>query len=181
MTDNEIIQHLKHNQYSAALKGLYNILPTAKKYISANSGTNDDAEDIFQDALVILYKKVNTDNFVLTVPLKTYLLAIIKNCWLQELRRRKKLPAAEIQEEPAIADATTDEEPGFVFAKAAFELLGEKCRQLLIRFYFKKEDYKTIAAALAFSDEKIAKNQKYRCLQKAKENYLVLAKKDNHE
>jgi len=147
--------------------------------VTANSGTPDDAQDIFQDALVVLCKKTQSENFVLTAPLKTYLMAIVKNCWLQELRRQKKLPAGETTAD--IAPAETDEEPGFFLAKAAFELLGEKCQQLLIRFYFKKDSFKKIAAELSFSDEKIAKNQKYRCLQKAKEYYITLSKNGTHE
>lgn len=179
MTDKEIITHLQQNKYSAALKGLYNILPLAKKYITNNSGTADDAADTFQDALVILCKKVKSENFTLTVPIKTYLMAIVRNCWLQELRQRKKLPLEESDKD--IAGTELNEEPGFILAKAAFDLLGEKCRQLLILFYFKKESFKNIAVELAFSDEKIAKNQKYRCLQKAKENYVTLSNNGTHE
>lgn len=174
MTDPEIIQHLQHNKYSLALKGLYHILPAVKKHIVANSGTADDAEDIFQDALVILYKKAHAGNLLLTVPLKTWLLAVVKNCWLQELRRRNKLVSVPISYD--VAAVEMDEEPGFVYATSAFNLLGEKCRQLLILFYFNKKSFKEIATALAFSDEWVAKNQKYRCMQKAKENYLTLSK-----
>jgi len=179
MTDKEIITHLQLNKYPLAIKGLYNILPAVKQYIKANNGTPDDAQDIFQDALVILYKKVHDGNFKLTVPLKTYLLAVVKNCWLQELRRRKKMPAGETTSD--IAAAENDEEPGFAVATAAFNLLGEKCKQLLMLFYFKKKSFKEIATALAFSDEKIAKNQKYRCLQKAKENFVTLSNNSTHE
>jgi RNA polymerase sigma factor (sigma-70 family) len=179
MTDKEIIEHLQHNKYAAAVKGLYNILPLVKKHIKANNGTADDAEDIFQDALVILCKKVQAGNFVLTVPLKTYLMAVVKNCWLQQLRQRKKLPAG--NEPGDIVSIEINEEQGFVIAQNAFELLGEKCRQLLILFYFKQYSFKTIAAELSFSDEKTAKNQKYRCLQKAKENYINLSKNGSHE
>jgi RNA polymerase sigma factor (sigma-70 family) len=172
MNDKQIIEHLQHNKYSLAIKGLYKNLGEIKQYIKANSGTADDAEDIFQDALVILYKKVHSPGFNLTVSLKTYLLAVAKNCWLQELRQRKKIPAGEVVTEPV--DINTTEEPAFDFATAAFNLLGDKCRELLIQFYFKKKSYKEIAASLAFSDELVAKNQKYRCLQKAKENYKTL-------
>jgi RNA polymerase sigma factor (sigma-70 family) len=179
MTDKEIIENLQHNKYSLALKGLYNILPAVKQYIKNNSGTADDAQDIFQDALVILYKKVYNRDIVLTVSLKTYVLAVVKNCWLQELRRRKKLPPGETPGD--IAAEETTEEPGYHFATAAFNLLGEKCRQLLILFYFKKKSFKEIALALAFSDEKIARNQKYRCLQKAKENYVTLSTNSSHD
>ncbi len=179
MTDKVIIEHLQQNKYSSAVKGLYSILPLVKKHIKANSGTADDAQDIFQDALVILCKKVQSGNFILTVPLKTYLLAIVKNCWLQELRQRKKLPTGETPDD--IVSIETDEEPGFILAKNAFDLLGEKCRQLLMLFYFKQHSFKTIAVELSFSDEKTAKNQKYRCLQKAKENYVTLSKNGAHE
>lgn len=179
MTDKEIIEHLQHNKYAAAVKGLYNILPLVKKHILANSGSADDAEDIFQDALVILCKKVQAENFVLTAPLKTYLMAVVKNCWLQQLRQRKKLPASEVAAD--IVNVETNEEAGFILAQNAFDLLGEKCRQLLVLFYFKQYSFKTIAAELSFSDEKTAKNQKYRCLQKAKENYINLSKNGAHE
>lgn len=173
MTDQEITVYLRQNRYSKALNGLYDILPAVKKYIIANSGTADDAGDIFQDALVILYKKAQDDNFILSVPLKTYLLAIVKNLWLSELRRRNKLPVTTDTAE--VAEETPSADEKFSLAKTAFGLLGEKCRQLLILFYFKKKSFRDIATQLAFSDEKTAKNQKYRCLQKAKENFLTLS------
>ena len=179
MTDKEIILHLLHNKYSLALQGLYKILPEVKQYIKANNGTADDAQDIFQNALVILYKKVNSENFVLTATLKTYLMAVAKNCWQQELRQRIKLPSAENFQD--IAFDETLEEPYFTFATAAFNLLGDKCREILIQFYFKKKSFKEIAATLQFSDENVAKNQKYRCMQKAKENYLTLTNNGIYE
>jgi RNA polymerase sigma factor (sigma-70 family) len=178
MTDHQVIEHLQNNHYSHAVKGLYGLLPSIKKYIVANNGNSEDAKDIFQDALVILYKKVQAGGFVLTVPLKTYLLAVVKNCWLQELRRRNKFPATEQAND--IEEIVINEEEGFATAQAAFNLLGEKCRQLLMLFYFRKQSFKDIAAALSFSDENVAKNQKYRCMQKAKENYLTLSNNGNN-
>jgi RNA polymerase sigma factor (sigma-70 family) len=178
MSDSEIIEQLKKERYSTAIKGLYTILPTIKQYILKNSGTNEDAKDVFQDALVVLYKKVHTPNFALTVSIKTYIEAVAKNIWLQELRRLKKIPLTD--KEIDIADITLDEELGFGNAESAFKQLGEKCKQILTLFYFKKMNYKDIATALSFSDENVAKNQKYRCLQKAKENYLIISKNQTH-
>ena len=79
-----------------------------------------------------------------------------------------------------LVDVEPEEGKDFDLATAAFNLLGEKCRQLLILFYFKKKTFREIASALSFSDEKTAKNQKYRCIQKAKENYLTLTNR-SHE
>ena len=179
MTDNEIIEHLKNNKYSKAINGLYSVLPLIKQYIRTNNGSGEDAQDIFQDALLVLYKKIHVGEFILSVPLKTYLYAVAKNCWMQELRRRKKLPAGVLPTD--IAELVIEEGPGSGFATSAFNLLGEKCRLLLILFYFRKKSYLEIATALAFSNEKVAKNQKYRCLRKAKENYLILSKTGSHE
>jgi len=177
MTDKEIIEYLRNNRYQKAVNGLYDVLSSVKKYIRSNSGTADDAKDIFQDALVVLYKNVQSQTFTLTVPLKTYLLAIIKNLWLQELRRRNKIPVTTDQAD--VPDMVLNDDKNFDIAKAAFNLLGEKCRQLLILFYFKKKTYRELASFLAFGDERTAKNQKYRCLQKAKENYLTLSKQQS--
>jgi RNA polymerase sigma factor (sigma-70 family) len=179
MTDKEIIEQLQQDKYGAAINGLYHILPPVKKYILANNGTAHDAQDIFQEALVVLYKKIQAGNFMLTVSLKTYLLAIVKNCWLQELRLRKKIPVVDTDKDFSIEEPV--EEPAFTLAEAAFNALGEKCKQLLIMFYFNKKNYKMIAADMSFGDEKTAKNQKYRCLQKAKENYITLSKNGGHE
>lgn len=178
MTDSQIINYLRENKYQKAVSGLYKVFPAIKKYIRANGGNTDDAKDIFQDALVVLYQKLQSAGFDLTVSPGTYLQAVVKNLWLSELRRRKKLPA--VTELTDVPEDQVTEEPGFHFAKAAFDLLGEKCRKLLILFYFKKKNFKEIAAALAFNGERTAKNQKYRCLQKAKENYLTLSN-SSHE
>jgi RNA polymerase sigma factor (sigma-70 family) len=179
MTDTDIIEHLRNDKYSRAVKGLYSIFPAVKKHIVNNSGTVEDAKDIFQDALVILYQKMKTGKFILTVPISTYLHAVVKNLWLQELRKRKRLPIAETDTD--VAEDLIGQEPGFDTATAAFNFLGEKCRQLLMLFYFKKKSFREIASLLEFGSEETARNQKYRCIQKAKENYVTLSKTDTHE
>ena len=179
MTDTDIIAHIKNAKYTSAFNGLYSMFPLVKKHIRHNGGDAHDAKDIFQDALVILCRNVNAGEFILTAPLKNYLLSVVKNCWLQEMRLRKKQRLQSLDEDVADADAF-NEEPAFMFAKKAFESLGEKCKQLLILFYFNKQPFTTIATALGFRDDKTAKNQKYRCLQKAKETYLSISKSGSH-
>lgn len=158
------------------MRGIYDCFPKVKKFIRENQGTPDDADDVFQDALVILYKKVQDHSFVLTAPLNQYLMGVVKNCWFQELRRRKKMPISIMENEPI--DHNTDHEPILQLATTAFQLLGEKCRQILILFYFNKKTCREIANIFSFQDEHVARNQKYRCLQKAKENYLNLTEQN---
>jgi DNA-directed RNA polymerase specialized sigma subunit len=66
------------------------------------------------------------------------------------------------------------EEEKFKKAETALQKLGDKCKKLLQLFYAQKKSFKEIADELDFTNEKIAKNQKYRCMEKARENYLQL-------
>lgn len=54
-----------------------------------NSGTETDAADVFQDALLSIYQKARTGNFVLTCPLEAFLYLICRNKWMNELNKRK--------------------------------------------------------------------------------------------
>ncbi len=173
MTDNEILEHLKNDRYTKAVKGLYNCFPPVRQLVVSNSGNKEDAEDIFQEALLILYKKSKTGDFILSSSIKTYIVGVSKNLWYTELRRKGKeiisTDMNELIEEPMI-----EQEQHYRLAEMAFNLLGEKCKQLLILFYFKKKSMQEVAHILEFSSEKVAKNQKYRCIEKAKGNFTSL-------
>jgi RNA polymerase sigma factor (sigma-70 family) len=60
-----------------------------KWMVIQNNGTEDDAADIFQDALLCIYNKARTGDFVLTCPLDAFLHVITKNKWLNELSKKK--------------------------------------------------------------------------------------------
>jgi RNA polymerase sigma factor (sigma-70 family) len=59
-----------------------------KVMVLKNSGTESDAADIFQEALVSLYQRAKREPFVLTCPLDAYLYLICKNKWINELNKR---------------------------------------------------------------------------------------------
>lgn len=175
MTDQEIINLLKDGRYDKAMKTLYKSFPVLKKWVLKNSGTKADAEDVFQDVLLVLCKKIKESDFQLTSTLATYMTGIGKNLWLSQLRKRKITPSNIEGEELELVDHSLNEsEQVFTLAEQAFALLGEKCKELLIMFYHKKESMSAIATKLGFSTDRVAKNQKYRCLEKAKENYIQL-------
>lgn len=60
-----------------------------KWMILQNSGTETDAADIFQDALISIYNKAKTGDFELTCPMEAFLYLICKNKWLNVLNKRK--------------------------------------------------------------------------------------------
>ena len=177
MTDEEIIQLLKSGKQNAAIKKLYSFYPAVRQMILQNNGNKHDAEDIFQESLIIFCRKVKEENFTLTASLKTFLYSISRLQWLNELRKRKK----EILKDDVTASSEAEtnelngylqEEEKFKKAESALMKLGEKCRKLLQLFYAQRKSFKEIADELDFSNEKIAKNQKDRGMEKARENYL---------
>jgi RNA polymerase sigma factor (sigma-70 family) len=178
MTDEQIIQELRAGKYTSAIKALYKHYAVVRQMVLKNSGSKQDAEDVYQESLIILYRKVRESDFVLTSALSTFLIGICRLHWMNELRKRNKTVTGELGEVPA-EDAERfhtylEEESKFKQAEKALLDLGEKCRDILRLFYFDKLDFKSIAGKVGLSNERVAKNQKYRCLEKARENYLTL-------
>ena len=59
-----------------------------RKFVLENKGNLEDAEDVFQDALIILYEKLYDDHFKAYTCLANYVTGISKNLWLKKLRNR---------------------------------------------------------------------------------------------
>jgi RNA polymerase sigma factor (sigma-70 family) len=180
-SDSEIFESLKAGNLEAT-KYLYRYRENIKVFILKNNGLDEDANDIFQEALIILIQKVNDPQFELTASFFTYLYGISRNLWLSELRRRKKY-AAVIDTEEYIEtnfeiphNLEKDEEKDeALLAKEIMNQLGGLCQKLLTLFYFYKWSMKKIATELNYSSEQTARQQKYRCIILARKKYGELS------
>ena len=77
--DNCVLQHVYKNYY-----------PTIQNFILNNSGSDDDAKDIFQEAIIVIYRKVKEDKrFLLNSSFKTFMYSIARHLWLKQLRSKK--------------------------------------------------------------------------------------------
>ena len=86
-TDRALLEGLARSE-PASVRAIYDLaLPSVIYYVKQNSGTEADARDVFQDAMMALYRRVGEGELVLTVTLKTYLRVICRNLWLKRLRR----------------------------------------------------------------------------------------------
>ncbi|HTO14361.1 MAG TPA: sigma-70 family RNA polymerase sigma factor [Edaphocola sp.] len=164
----EIIKTFYLNEYSKT-----------KYYVLKNGGNLDNAKDIYQEAFFACWKKLSTGKFVpqSLTEIEAYLFTIAKNKWIDQIRKFKNKPTIALDDkihQQSINDhITTNEEnekkeSQLTIALAAFEELGQSCKDLLIQFYFHKKPIKEIAKSLAIQ-EASAKNKKYRCIQKLKE------------
>jgi RNA polymerase sigma factor (sigma-70 family) len=172
MTDADILKLVSGEKFHPAIKQLYRYYPVVRKYVVNNSGSRQEAEDIFQDALIVLFNKVKAGNFELRAGLNTYLFGVCRLLWLEELRKKERTVRSEKLAAEDLGSTFTEkdleEEQKAKQAQQAVEKLGAKCKQLLELFYFKKVSMKEIAQQLGFATEQVARNQKYRCIEKAK-------------
>lgn len=137
-------------------------------YIGRNSGTRDDAEDMLQEALVILWERVRAGKFEYKARLNTFIYATVKNMWHRRLARASRETATkEGNDDPPaeqlspLEQLVAHEESRIV--RAALDVLGEPCRKLLLLFYWEERSMEEIAVELGFANAATAKSKKYQC------------------
>ncbi len=136
------------------------------KLVITNSGTEDEARDIYQEALVVFWQKARSGNFVLTSKISTYVYSICQNLWRKELDRKKRLSNEE-KDSPETLDLDGPEREKII--ARCMEQLGETCRKVLMYYYFDEMSMQEIADKLGFANTDTAKTKKYKCKQKLDE------------
>jgi RNA polymerase sigma factor (sigma-70 family) len=163
MEDQEILQRLKKRD-ERALDFLYK-----KHYkmmlnmVVKNSGSEDEAKDIFQDALIVFWEKVTKDTeFVLSSKISTYLYSICQNLWRKELERKNR-HSGEMVENGEVMDHDREERVNII--QKCISSLNESCRQILTLYYFEKMSMGEISEIMGLANADTAKTKKYKCKQ----------------
>jgi len=176
-TDDAIIDGLKRRD-NGIIRYIYKeYYPTIKFLITTNSGTDTDAEDVFQDALVVLYRKVARETLVLTSSFKTFLYSICRNLWLQRLDRRVfSNEFLEMEDLSELQDNHNHEQPEeehekYRLFQQHFLKLSQDCQKVL-RLFLGKASLKEIADIMGFKTEKYAKTRKFMCKEKLKNSII---------
>ncbi|MEX2513896.1 MAG: sigma-70 family RNA polymerase sigma factor [Cyclobacteriaceae bacterium] len=171
--DQEEIQEgiIKNDQ--SVLKWLYESqFHKLEKYILNNSGSSEQAKDTYQEAYITVWNKVRKGAFHPTngTGLTGYLYQVGKNKWIDQLRsvRVKKTTDLSPQHDRAVEDEEDVLDDYRVQVEAEFKLLGDKCREIISRFYFKRQSMEEIAKVFQWT-EATTRNNKYRCLQRLRE------------
>jgi len=174
---------IKANDESA-LAALYtHNYPKVEAFVIKNSGTTDEARDVYQEAFITAWQHIQRNRFKEQDEgsLHGYLYQIAKNKWLDYLRssRFKKTESlanvvwdedlpGEITEKQQYEAQMQEEEEKLQKTISAFSTLSDECRDMLRKFYFEKWSLHTIARAISIN-EASARNKKYRCMQKLRE------------
>ena len=149
-----------------------------------NSGSTDDAKDIFQEAMIVLYEKVRSGTFELNCLIKTYVYSVSRRLWLKRLQQMNRFaPAIENLQDTVPVEEDVEENERinneFQAMEKAISSLGEPCKSLLEAYYLEKKSMQEIASFFGYTNAENAKNQKYKCLVRLKKIFFAQYKNGN--
>lgn len=157
------------------IKQLYKKWPEIKRFLKQFGCNSTDAEDVFQEALVVYCRKKETPDFILTVEPFVYVRNSCKLLWYNQSRKNKNAPTISLENDvQQLDDEWFQKEMKIRTVETAIQQLGKQCRELLELFYGLGWNMVDIAKKIGLRNDKVAKAQKYRCLQKAKEKALSI-------
>jgi RNA polymerase sigma factor (sigma-70 family) len=172
-TDTELLAAIKSPiSIDGAIKFMYReYYGLLKIYTCQNSGTDEDAQDIFQEVLVAFINLAQKDKFRGESSIKTFLYSLNRNIWLNELKKRGRAERRdtifEKEKDTVMVDVS------YFIAQAEMqkqiltvvEELGETCKKILLAFYYENLSMKDILTTLDYESEQAVRNKKCKCLK----------------
>lgn len=166
--EDDIPRLIKTGNDEVVMKHIYSqVLPIVKRYVVKNSGTIDDAMDIFHDALMLYYEQVLTGVFDEKYKTYGYIYRISMFRWINKCKKDKKLVLVDVLPDLEQFPERTESTPqGLNVIKELFSKLGEKCAELLNYTIFTDVLMEDIMFKMGFSSVDAVRMQHMRCKQK---------------
>ncbi|MEL6559659.1 MAG: sigma-70 family RNA polymerase sigma factor [Bacteroidota bacterium] len=144
--------------------------PAIRQMVLTNSGDKEEAKDIFQETMVVLYRKIKNDSLTLNCTLSTYIYSISRNMWLDKLRRKGKFQnVMQFHQENSGPDKNLidliHQNETYALYQKHFQRLGEDCKKILC-WFFEGKDMKFIAREMNYKSEGYARKRKFKCKDK---------------
>jgi RNA polymerase sigma factor (sigma-70 family) len=160
LSDKSIIEGIL-NQDDKTLNWLYdNYFQTVKNHILKNSGTHDDASDVFQDSIITLYSQICDNSLNLTSDLKGYFFGIARNIWSSYLRKKR---VTQELDPDLVADTDENDSNDPMFERIvsrSFQKLKPDM-QTVLNLFSDGYSYEEIAARMNLKNESYARRKKY--------------------
>lgn len=165
------------NGDEAALKAIYKEyrIPYIKWITNAFHLRQEDAEDLFQNTVVIFYDQVSTGKVTeLRSSVKTYLFGIGRNLALEYMRKQQKHPEgpSELLINHIVDDSGYEDKMQFEedlrSAWRGLNLMGDPCKSILQLFYFERQALESICQLMNYKNAETVKVKKFKCLQRLK-------------
>ncbi|NVK85044.1 MAG: RNA polymerase sigma factor [Cytophagia bacterium] len=177
LDDDALIQGIRKGRKRTLLHIYKKYYPDIRSHILKNSGSENDAQDVFQDAMMAIFQNITNKDFELTCQYKTYLHAVSSNIWRKKLRNSKDKDFIEYEDASHLAQEEIDDAvltlERYQFYQEKFKELSEKCQQIL-KMYLSGVHMKNIAEHFGFASVSQTQKTKSTC----NENLIKLIEKD---
>ncbi len=139
-------------------------------FIRNNSGVEDDAGDIFQEAIIVIFRKLKEDDSIFdNRSFQSYLFTVCRYLWLKQLESRRiekekindTLPFREDIYDNSMSELASKNERYGLYQKH-FKNLSTDCQKIM-QMFFEKIPLRQIAQIMGYKSEKYAKKRKYKC------------------
>lgn len=146
--------------------------PGVRNFVIQNKGNKEDAEDIFQKALLQLAVRYRKEKFTIHTSFEAYLFTTCKNLWRRELNRSKKEVTKEypLEQESETTDMAMAllEQQRWELYQECLEQISENCKKIL-RMFFAKTSYSKIVEIMGYTTETVARQRVFKCKTKLKQ------------
>jgi RNA polymerase sigma factor (sigma-70 family) len=140
-----------------------------------NSGSRQDAEDTIQEVIVTFIDIIRNGKFRGESSVKTFLISLTRNLWLNNLRKKERSNARDVVfekqrehvEQSMLEHINEREKKKQILL--LLEQAGEMCKKILLLFYFQELSMKEMVDHLPYENEQVIRNKKSKCLQKLSE------------
>lgn len=134
--------------------------------VETNKGTAEDAKDVFQEGLMLVYQKAKKPDFQLTSSFFTYFYAVCRNIWSNKMKKKSFGEVTLSDEMKSIVRDDTpqqlEQNEQYTLYRQKFLELGKDCQQLMSLF-LNKISMKEIVEKMGLSSISYAKKKKFKC------------------
>lgn len=173
--DAYFIDGIVNSDKKVLVKIYHQFFSKVKFFVINNSGSIEDAEDVFQNALIQLYVKLKENKNAISSTFEGYLFTVCKNLWRRELNKNRVTKTDVVQlvhEEQDHAMAFLEQNQWDLYIEM-FQRLSENCQKIL-SLYFNNTPYSDLVKLFNYSSEVVARQRIFKC----KSRLVQLIKQD---
>lgn len=142
-----------------------------RSYILKNNGSKAEADDIFQDAVIIFFQTVKEGKFDKNYEIDAFIYIVSRNLWVNKVKQDKRQEHFDFPDQfenktdyvDQLGEIIEKEKSGAM--KKVFDMLDEKCKNILRYYLYDKLSMKEIAIKMGYNSEDVVKTNHYRCKQ----------------
>jgi RNA polymerase sigma factor (sigma-70 family) len=167
LTLGQIIDGIRRRDNKVLTLVYKELFPVVRYYVMSNGGTQDDAKDVFQESIIVIFKQISNNSFEIKTGFEAYLYGVSRLVWLKILRNRathdRNIMLLEEPESSYLpSENLIEEELEMRLFRKYFLKLGNECQKML-QLISEGSSYEEIATIMGYKSEKIVRNKKYKC------------------